>query len=185
MNKKIWSIVSFILFIGILLMGMTGCGKKDSENSDNIKTEKINIIEDFAKYINHAEIEKVVDLVDIEEYDKIARTDIDKEQLATILLGVNVESYEVNNIRKATEEDIRNIAEEYGTYESFVETYKEYEQYVVDYKLSIDGSMVEAKDIFFIKEENGVSSLVTSKVWQGIISYQYTMMNQLPVESEI
>ena len=116
MNKKIWSIVSFILFIGILLMGMTGCGKKDSENSDNIKTEKINIIEDFAKYINHAEIEKVVDLVDIEEYDKIARTDIDKEQLATILLGVNVESYEVNNIRKATEEDIRNIAEEYGTY---------------------------------------------------------------------
>ena len=41
MNKKIWSIVSFILFIGILLMGMTGCGKKDSENSDNIKTEKI------------------------------------------------------------------------------------------------------------------------------------------------
>ena len=55
----------------------------------------------------------------------------------------------------------------------------------MDYKLSIDGSMAEAKDIFFIKEENGVSSLVTSKVWQGIISYQYTMMNQLPVESEI
>ena len=178
MNKKMLNIFSIILLGAIFLIGMTGCGKKNPENDTKIKTEKINIIDDFAKYINNKEIGKVVDLIDIDEYDKIARTDIDKEQLETILFGINIDFYEINNIKRATEEDIRNIAEEYGTYESFVDTYKDYEQYVVDYKLSIDGSSVEAKDIFFIKEENGVYSLVTSKVWQGLISYNYMMYNR-------
>ena len=154
MNKKMLNIFSIILLGAIFLIGMTGCGKKNPENDTNIKTEKINIIDDFAKYINNKEIGKVV-----------------------VLFGINIDFYEINNIKRATEEDIRNIAEEYGTYESFVDTYKDYEQYVVDYKLSIDGSSVEAKDIFFIKEENGVYSLVTSKVWQGLISYNYMMYN--------
>ena len=86
MNKKMLNIFSIILLGAIFLIGMTGCGKKNPENDTNIKTEKINIIDDFAKYINNKEIGKVVDLIDIDEYDKIARTDIDKEQLILIFM---------------------------------------------------------------------------------------------------
>lgn len=186
MNKKILSIVSIVLLSIVLLFGMTGCGKKSSENKDNtnIGTEKINMIENFAKYISNREIEKVVDLIDIDEYDKIARIDMKKEQLQMILENINVNSYEITNIKEATEEDIRNIAEEYGTYESFIETYKGYEKYAVDYKLSIDESTVESRDIFFIKEENGQYSLITSKVWQGLISYNYMIINNTSVDGE-
>lgn len=183
MNKKVLKIIGLIVLCGILIIIMTGCGKKKEDNV-NVEIEKINIIQDFAKYINNEEIEMAVNLMNITEYDKITRTEISKEQLETILLGINVDFYEINNIKKATEEEIRNIAEEYGTYESFVETYKDYEQYVVDYKLSIDGISVESKDIFFIKEENGKYSFVTSKVWQGLISHNYILMNNTQGEGE-
>lgn len=187
MSKKIWSIVTSIVICIILIMGLTACGNKketdDTERTDKISANSIKLIEDFAKYISNGEISKVVDLIDIEEYDKITKTAIDKEQLEAILEGINVDFYEISNIRKATEEESRNIAEEYEGYESFVETYKDYEQYIVDYKLSIDGSTVESKDIFFVKEENETHSLIISKTWQGLINYNYMMYN-MPVESE-
>lgn len=187
MSKKIGTIIISMVMFVILIIGLTACGNKkisgNNEKEDNSNSNKL--IEDFAKYISNNEIGKVIDLIDIDEYDKVASTNIDKEQLQIILESIDVKLYEISNIRKATEEDIRDVAEEYGTYESFIETYKDYEQYAVDYKLSIDGSTGEAKDIFFIKEENGTYSLVTSKVWQGLISYNYMiMMNNTPVEGE-
>lgn len=187
MNKKIFNLIVMILLCVVMAIGMTGCGKKKLEGNEgtNIENEKVKSIKDFAQYMNNKEFTKVVNLIDIDEYSKATKIELDKEQLENILEGINIEFYEIINIRKATEEDIRAIAEEYETYESFVETYKNYEQYAVDYKLSIDGSTAEAKDIFFIKEENGTYSLVTSKVWQGLISYNYMiMMDNTPAEGE-
>lgn len=185
MNKKILKIIGIILVCGILLTIMTGCGKKnETKENTNIRAEKEKIIKDFVQYINDKETTKVVDLIDIDEYNKTTKMEIDKQQLEIILEGINVDSYEVSNIRKATEEDIRNVAINYEGYDNFIKTYEDYEKYAVNYKLSIDGSIAESTDIFFIKEENETATLLTSKVWQGIIAYNY-MMNSRALEEQI
>lgn len=176
MNKKLLKILSIILMCAILLVMMTACGKKESEEKET-EAGPTKLIEEFATYINNKEIEKVVKLIDMKEYLKISNN-IDQENLETILKGMNIEAYEVSNIRKASEEEIKSVAQEYGAEEGSTDLYKDYEKYAVDYKIKVDGTEAKSNDIFFIKEENGEYSLVISKVWQGLIVYNYMINNR-------
>lgn len=195
MKKKLLS----ILLIGILVIGLTGCGNKSeqknvstNEKTSDTKIEKvqedegIELVKKYTEFISNGDVDSAVSLLDLDLLlessnlkDKWTVNEV-KESLKYFKEG----NYKFSNIYKATSNEketiLKDIAGEYS-YQAYMDKYSEYDFYVSDYSFGSDNSQKNTKkDIFYVNNKNGKLNIVNSLATESIITMYYIRVYSNP-----
>ena len=186
MKRKLLS----ILLIGVLVIGLTGCGnntaKNDSKESNNNSKENVQVrdnnienIKEFLSAINGKDFDKASTLLDKEKIKESLKIDLPNEEFSKSLNhALNDESntinYDINSIKKISKADLLNEISKMDENEiiknrkDIIDLFDGYDLYIVDCASINKEDKIDLHDVLFINTDN--SKLTGSAIIDGLMS---------------
>ena len=196
MKKKLLN----ILLIGILVVGLTGCGNtktNDTNDSTNEKSndkviekvqedEGVKLVEKYTEYISNGDVDSAISLLDLDLLLESSNLK-DKwtaDEVKESLKYFKDAKFEFSNIRKINNNEketvLKEIAGEYS-YKAYMDKFSKYDFYAADYTFdSDDGQIINKKDIFYIENNDGKLNIVNSLTTESMITMYFIRVYSNP-----
>lgn len=176
MKKKLLN----ILLIGILIFGLSACGK-ESEKSNATKDKNTELIKDFLNNINKKNFDNAILFLDTENISELLKIDMPSEEFSNALKhSLNNEyneiKYDIESIKQISKEDLLNEISKMDEKEilknrsDIINQFDGYNLYLVKCTSSYLDEKINIHDVIFV---NNNLKLEGSVFLDGIFGYYY------------